>query len=256
MAHNLPEPIQPALAIPASDIQRTVEDALTSLLPDIVERLLPSILPRLLAPSSLASSSQHSPASQISHVPAPPNLNALGISLHDRLASQIEGEVRSLYTHTLSHANWLRNTADDTFGAMLEDERLALDRAAEEKFEDFKEQCEGAQEDIIERVAWKFEEMGESLTDRLAWEKKSLEHEREELRREREEFMRDKEELRRDKQDVRREKKELRKERQSLRRHRRQVEGAIEKAAEDAAEGGTKITERAEEEDRLASTTT
>lgn len=51
----------------------------------------------------------------------------------------MERETDILYKHTLSHANFLRAAADDKFVDMLEEERLALERAAESKYNDFED---------------------------------------------------------------------------------------------------------------------
>lgn len=210
------------------NVQRAVDQAVAALLPDIVGTLLPSLLPRLLAASSPTPSSQHSLASQLSQSPPPPKLSALGITLHDRLAGKLESDIRYVYAHTLSHANWLRNTADDRFADMLEEERLALERVAEEKFEEFKARCEGIEEDVTERVGRKAEELGEAVTSRLEEERLILEREREEfkqakneLRMERDELRKDREDLRLDKQDLRQQKEDLRRESEALCNERR-----------------------------------
>jgi chromosome segregation ATPase len=188
--------------------------------------LLPSLLPRLLSTSSPAGS-QHSIASQISTAPPPAALSALGISLGDYVTSRIDGELENLYAHTLSHANYLRNTADAEFFDEREMERLAFDRVAETKFEEFKEQCEDFGEAELERVECKMDELGNNLTgqvERLKEERLRLEQEKEELRREKEELRRDRKDLRRDKQELRRDKKNLRKQKRNLERKREVIQ--------------------------------
>ena len=188
--------------------------------------LLPSLLPRLLSASS-PTGSQHSIASQISTAPPPAALSALGISLGDHMASRIEDELENLYAHTLSHANYLRNTADAEFFDERELERLAFDRVAETKFEEFKEQCEDFGKAELERVGWKTDELGDKLAaqvDRLKEERLSLEQWKEELRRDKEELRRDREDLRRDKRELRKDKKNLRKQKRELQREREVVQ--------------------------------
>ncbi|KAH6644877.1 hypothetical protein C7974DRAFT_29445 [Boeremia exigua] len=219
--HSVPHtPIADAVAsptAPSSDIHTAVENALTALLPS----LLPTILQRLLTSTP---SPTPSLSSQTSHAAPPPRLTALGVSLHDRLAGELSSEVAYIYNHTLSHANFLRSVADDQFAAMLEEERLALERVAEENFQEFKERCEGAAEDVEERVGWRIEELGEGLGERLEKEKEELMKGREELRLAKEELRRDVEEMRRDKRELRRETAELRREKKKLRKERKEFE--------------------------------
>lgn len=197
------------------------------MLPHILDTVLPSLLPRILTATSPTPSSQHSIASQLSQAAAAPQLSALGISLHDRLASTLESEISAIYTHTLSHANWLRSKADDEFTDMLEDERLALERVAEENFQDFKERCDGVEEDVIERLGWRAEEVCDnamtSFRDGLERNKNgriNLEQEKEALKRDMAELREDKGELRKDKEQLRKDKEELTRDKEDLRNER------------------------------------
>ncbi|KAL1609421.1 hypothetical protein SLS59_000925 [Nothophoma quercina] len=209
--------------VAAPDIQLAVQKTVESLLPNLLDKLMPSLLPRLLY-TSTPSTSQHSIASQLSTAPSPPTtLSALGVSLGDHMTSRIEEELSRLYAQTLSHANYLRNSADAEFFEERELERLAFDRMAETKFEEFKGQCEGLGEAELAHVEEKMDELGERLTervDRLREERERLEREKEELRKDREEVRRDKEDLRRDKRELRRDKKSLRKQKRDLQRER------------------------------------
>ena len=208
----------------ASDLQHAVDQAVSSMLPNILDTLLPSLLPRLLTATSPTPSTQHSIASQLSHAAATPQLTALGISLHDRLANTLESEISAIYAHTLSHANWLRNTADDKFADMLEEERLALERVAEENFQDFKERCDGVEEDIVEQLGWRAEKLCDDVLKRLQKgmeESKSL---KEELMKVREERMQDKNELWREKEELRKDREDLRLDKQVFRMEKKDFE--------------------------------
>ena len=222
-----PRPLQaPSLQLPdvaAPDIQLVVQKTVESLLPNLLDKLMPSLLPRLLYASS-PSMSQYSIASEMSTAPSPPTaLSALGVSLGDHMTSRIEEELSRLYAQTLSHANYVRNSADAEFFEERELERLAFDRMAETKFEEFKGQCEDLGEAELAHVEEKMDELGERLTervDRLREERGRLEREKEELMKDREEVRRDKENLRRDKRELRRDKKSLRKQKRDLQRER------------------------------------
>ncbi|KAJ4986338.1 hypothetical protein SVAN01_08155 [Stagonosporopsis vannaccii] len=177
--------------------------------PGIIDTLLPSILPRLLAAASPTPSSQHSIASELSHAAPPPQLTALGISLHDRLANTLESGISALYAYTLSHANWLRSIADNKFADMLEEDRLALERVAEKQFNEFKERCERTEEDVVERVGWRTEEMYEDVTKRVGPDKGEIQRLKEDLKKEIPELRKDTEELRIDKDEIRKEREDL-----------------------------------------------
>ena len=200
---------------PPLALHRAVEHALITLLPSVLESLIPRLLTSPSAPAS-----PNSPASQLSTAPSPPALSALGVTLSEHVSRRMTAELETLYAHTLSHANFLRNAADDEFQMMLEEEKAALERVAEEKFGEFKEQCEGVGEDVegCVRDGLRAERVG------LEREKVSLERVRAELESEREELRRDKEELRRDKQDLRSEREDLRRERAVLRTERKAFE--------------------------------
>ncbi len=117
---------------------------------------------------------------------------------------------------------------------MLEEERLALERVAEERFGDFKEECEGVVEERVERLEWRVGEICEGALGSLGEERKRLDElegelrrreeelrkEKEELRSEKEALRLDKQDLRRDKQEFRTEKEQWREEREALRRKR------------------------------------
>ncbi|KAF2631340.1 hypothetical protein BU25DRAFT_320872, partial [Macroventuria anomochaeta] len=134
-------------AASAADLQYIVEKTVESILPSMLDSLLPTLLPR--------------------------------ITLSQDVARRIEGELGSIYAHTLSHANYLRNTADaELFDAVTE-----LERAADSKLEEFREECDGVVEDVRERVAQKGYEVCDDVRESLdifkCEEKVSLERERE-----------------------------------------------------------------------------
>ena len=143
----------------------------------------------------------------------------------------MERETDLLYKHTLSHANFLRAAADDKFVDMLEEERLALERAAESKYGEFEERVEGVVDKVVGRVEDEAGVIEDRVVERLEGragnvgrdvealkkERVLLEKEKERLRRDVEALRADKEELRRDKSELRHDKEELRKEIGSLR---------------------------------------
>lgn len=129
--------------------------------------------------------------------------------------------MQSLYAHTLSHANHLRNEADAQFFEDREGERLAFERMAEEKYAEFQEQIENYSEVEVERTARRVDELGEKAGEKTATideERADVKREREELRLERAELRLEKEELRRDKQAFRADREEFRRLNRALQR--------------------------------------
>ncbi|KAF2853901.1 hypothetical protein T440DRAFT_293083 [Plenodomus tracheiphilus IPT5] len=233
---------------PTPDLQHAVNQAvsallpsiLDTLLPNVLDSLLPSLLPRILTTSSPEPSySQQSIASQISYTPPPATLSAFGITFTEHVARKVEGELGKIYAHTLSHAKYLRNTADLEVEDVLEEGRLQfgiekqdtldeVERVVDEKLQAFRETCEGLGEYVQESVGEKAELVVDDTKQRLDElghkEKVNLERDREELSKDKEELMREKEELRRDKEELRRERKHSRRERKILRRDQKRFE--------------------------------
>jgi hypothetical protein len=116
------------------------------------------------------------------------------------MAKRVEGELQNIYAHTLSHANYLRNTADTEFFEALEEHRIdlvmvkedavtELEKTVTDTLERFREECEDVGEASLERVAEKADDICDGLTQQLyergQREKVRLKCERERLRRER-----------------------------------------------------------------------
>lgn len=123
-----------------------------------MEALLPSLL---TVPSSPSPSL---PASATSKPPSPTALSSLGNLLGARVARQVETQLQSIYNHTLSHAAWLRDTADEEFLEVLDERRLDLvmtkedfmdemDRAGVTKREEFLDQVEEVASDCLGMMA-------------------------------------------------------------------------------------------------------
>lgn len=188
----------------------------------MLNTLLPTLLPRLLTASSPSPApSLSSMASQLSTAPSQPVLSALGISLGEHVTRRIEHELSSLYAHTVSHANYLRNAADAEFFEEWEGERLAFEKVAEVKYAEFKEMVEECGEAEVERVGERVDEHGNKVVEdlaRLNKEKSDLNLEREELKKDREELRLERVELRRDKRELRADKKDLRRQKRALQR--------------------------------------
>lgn len=137
------------------------------------------------------------------------------------MTRRIEHELSSLYAHTVSHANYLRNAADAEFFEERESERLAFEKVAEVKYAEFKEMIEECGEAEVERVAERVDEHGNKVIEdlaRLNKEKADLNLEREELKKDREELRLERAELRKDKRELRADKEDLRRQRRALQR--------------------------------------
>ncbi|UPX16755.1 uncharacterized protein EKO05_0007141 [Ascochyta rabiei] len=207
------------------DLRRVIEETASTIIPSMLETLIPSLLPRLLTASSPSPTpSLQSMASQTSTTPPPPVLSALGVSLGEHMTHRIEHELSSLYHHTVSHANHLRNAADAQFFDELEGKRLEFECVAEYRFGEFKDMIEECGEAEVERVGCKMDEFCDKAmeeVDKLQEEKADLKREREELKNDKAELRLEKEELRLEKECLRREKQELRVEKEHVRRQKR-----------------------------------
>ncbi|KAF9700849.1 hypothetical protein EKO04_000003 [Ascochyta lentis] len=204
-----------------TDIQRVIEQAAATILPSMLETLIPSLLPRLLTASSPSPTpSLQSMASRTSTSPPPPILSALGVSLGEHVTHRIEHELSSLYHHTVSYANHLRNAADAQFFDEREEERLAFERVAEVKFGEFKDVIEEYAEAEVERVECRLDELCDKVTEKVA----KLEGEKADLEREREEYRKDKAELRLERECLRMDKQELRVDREDVRQQKRALQ--------------------------------
>lgn len=171
----------------------------------------------------------------------------------------MERETDLLYKHTLSHANFLRAAADDKFVDMLEEERLALERAAESKYGEFEERVEGVVDKVVGRVEDEAGVIEDRVVERLEGragnvgrdvealkkERVLLEKEKERLRRDVEALRADKEELRRDKSELRHDKEELKKEIGSLRGERDRLRwGQVQPAQPSMRDSSTEVESR------------
>lgn len=137
---------------------------------------LPSALPHLLAVASPPPPS--SPGSPTPNPPPPTALSSLGNLLGAHITRQVETQLQSIHNHTLSHAAWLRNTADDEFSDMLEERRVDLvmtkedaldemDRAVTTKREDFHGQIEEVAEDFLSTLANSADQVCDNAKQRL-----------------------------------------------------------------------------------------
>ncbi|KAJ4311537.1 hypothetical protein N0V94_007909 [Neodidymelliopsis sp. IMI 364377] len=145
---------------------------------------------------------------------SPQPVSSLGTLLSACMAKKVEKELQNIYGQTLSHANYLRNTADVEFFEALEEHRIDLvmvkeDAVAElekmvtDTLEAFREQCEDVGEASLERVAEKADDICDNVTQRLHEREQGgkgrSKCEREELRRDRGWLGWEKEVLERDK---------------------------------------------------------
>lgn len=148
------------------------------------------------------------------------------------MTRRIEFELSSLYSHTLSHANFLRNEADAAFFDDREGERLAWQREVESAIAAFKEQLADIGVEQLEHVEEELEQKGNITTqrvekaveeavarvERLKGEKDVLKGEAKELKEDRRELRKEKKELKRDIKHLRRQKSDLRRDVKYLRR--------------------------------------
>lgn len=216
-------PASPSNNLPTSTTPTALQTTLAALLPAALESLLPTLLTHPTSPLS-------SPSSQTSQPPPQTltQLTPLATLLSSHIHARISRDLDLLYAHTISHANFLRASADDEFAVWLEEERVGLARVAEDGLEQFREDVESEGEKVLDRVreeAGRIEdgvveglEEGKREVEVLKGEKGLLRGEVEGLRRDKEELRRDKEDLRRDKAELRREIEELKEERDRLRR--------------------------------------
>ena len=201
IASGTKPPCAPAALAP--NFHEAVHDAVSKLLPSVLETLLPDLLAAPLSPSlsSLSASSQTS-------VPPPPlALSTLGTILSERVVLGLERKLGSICDRMLSHASYLRNTADVEFSEEVEDYRLDLimakedcgadlDRVIADKLGGFKEECEAEEKQIGDRVEqtvdMAYDRVSEKIDALVNREREVLRRERGWLGWEREVFERDK----------------------------------------------------------------
>lgn len=169
-----------AAAVPHQ--QQSLEGAISSLLPGLLSSILPSLLPRLLTlqspspgpsldetpsqrgtpPPTLSAllAAPNAPGTVPSSGAQPPRLSALGISISEHVSRTVESELSSLYSHTISHANFLRLEADAAFFDDREGERLAWQSEVESAIEEFRERLEDVGVVEVERVEEELEQKG------------------------------------------------------------------------------------------------
>lgn len=172
--------------------------------------------------------------------------------LGDYVSRQIRGEFEKIYKHTQSHADFLRGVADDEFHDRLEEERLALDREADAKYDEFKQKCEDLEEQMVERVEWRMNEISEHPEEdghaddsesegtadvdggraRLNRERAKLRRTRARLRMDAEDLRKERNLLRMDREDLCRREEQLRREQRALQKE-KQLRAQTAKAALD-----------------------
>ncbi|KAF9691055.1 hypothetical protein EKO04_011262 [Ascochyta lentis] len=179
-------------------LQREVDKAVATLLPGVVERVLPNVLSELRAvPTSPSPSAAVSVSSQTS-IPPPP-LSTLNPFFNSHIARRVESQLHSIYDHTLSHASYLRNTADAELFELLEDYKADLQMVRDDalaelnhevvhKFERFREDAVNTVDEVGELVSERADEVCDDVKERLdglrAKGKESLKRERANLERE------------------------------------------------------------------------
>lgn len=243
----------PCPGTPRQDLRLAVDKAIESSLTGRMGNLIPSLLAQLVAAPSPTPSEQSMGSHRSTPPPPPPGLTPFGEMLGDYVSRQIKREFENIYKHTQSHADHLRSVADDEFYNRLEDERLALHREADTKFEEFKQKCEDLEEQTTERVEWRvneiFERLGEyehaddsesegiadveSRHAKLKKERAKLRRKSAKMRMDAEDLRRERDLLRRDKDDLWRREEQLRREQRALERekqlHARTVQDSLEK---------------------------
>jgi len=196
---------------------------------------LPSLIEQLVT-APPPSPSQRSVASELSTAPPPLNLTPFGKTLGDYLIERIDAKFDEAYEQTLSHASFIRRAGDGEFFERLDEERIALSREAESVFEELKKNCEDMEEDVIDRVQYRVEEIFELVTKPSgeivsegeaspADGEMELRRTRARLRIKAAELSRREEELRADRAAYREERLDLLKERAELREEKAEVKG-------------------------------
>jgi hypothetical protein len=133
-----------------------VHDAVSKFVPSVLEAVLPTLLTTPLSPSQ-------SPKSRSSKPPPQSALTTLGTILGEHVKRSLEQKLESIYADTLSHASYLRDTADTEFLEEVADGRTdliiakedcvtELERVAAEKVDVFREECEVEEKGVGDRI--------------------------------------------------------------------------------------------------------
>lgn len=254
----------PDAAILDVDSAQAVEQAVSILLPSVVDTLLPNvletILPRLLTLSSpTIPLSQQLIDSQCPEIPpTPPVLSAFTSTFGDYVAGQIKGELSRLYADSLAHWNYLRHEVDEDFQDVFNDQKIEVgmekeaaiaevEKVISGKLQEFKGMCELLIEELGETAGDEAEVKASKVVDHTLqrldkWgrkEKANLERGTEELLKNREDAVKDKERIIRAKekllqreQKLWREKRDVKKKLRALRREQKRFEKEKRKWAE------------------------
>lgn len=200
----------------APDLQAAITSAVETLLPAALQNTLPDLLPRLFtipptSPSSSPSPSASPPppsnpnSSSKSNPPPDPDaspISSLRTLIAAHLTAHADAHLQRIFTHTLSHATYLRNTADIEFLEILDEQKLditmlkddsiaELDRACTEKLEELREQAAEVVEELEDKAELVYVDVCERVEGLVGKEREGLARERRELERGRRELEED-----------------------------------------------------------------